>query len=170
MSQDALLKLRSSYPYKTFDNTGTVTSNSADAAITDAAANTGFKLIKNTNRIPYRPLALDILMPGVSAGGGITTTGGPTPVAIVFTCTFSSDGTNAVGGSIVSKSVSVTIASNAGTAPGQLYLLLPAFNYAYLKVAWATTMTGGSSPTTAWGLLDISYTQNIDSVAGTMIN
>jgi hypothetical protein len=168
--QDALLKLRSSYAYKTNDNTGTVTSNAADAAITDASANTGFKQIKWTNRIPYRPLVLEILMPGVSAGGGITTTGGPTPVAIVFTVTYSTDGTNAVGGSVVSKSVSVTIASNAGTAPGELYLLLGAVTYVYLKAAWVTTMTGGSTPTTAWGLLDISLIQNPSSIGGTMIN
>jgi hypothetical protein len=163
--QDALLILRAPYAYKTFDNLGTVTSTSASAAVS-ANGNTGFVAINNTNRIPRLGMALDITLPG-DANGQVTTTNSPTALGIIFTVTWSDDGTNTVGGSEVSKSVAITIASNVGTAPGQLRMALADFNHKYIKVAWATTVTGGSSPTYSLGVLGIALIQDVNAALAT---
>jgi hypothetical protein len=81
-------------------NYGAVASISADAAITDAAANTGYKALAEVLRNPYMPSGLFVDLPGVSLGGGMTTTGAPTSLKLTLTITFSDDGTNATGESI----------------------------------------------------------------------
>jgi hypothetical protein len=45
-------------------------------------------------RNPYMPTALFVDMPGVSLGGGMTTTNAPTSAKLTLTITFSDDGTN----------------------------------------------------------------------------
>jgi hypothetical protein len=134
---------------------GVVASISADAAITDTGANTGYKLLAEVLRNPVTPTGLLVLLPGVSLGGGMTTTGAPTAAKLTLTITFSDDGTNAAGESISVDVQSVTIASNAATLTTKNYVALPPHNHSYIKIAWATTFTAGTSPTAAWGPLGL---------------
>lgn len=168
--QDAALILYRGVTYNTYDHTDTITSNTPQAALTDSASNTGFKLVAGTGSpgFPLRGLWLVIDMPG-NASGQITTTGAPTDVRITFTLTFSDDGSTTVGETITSKTVIVTITANAGTAPGRLYMKLGWITHKYIKVAWATTFTAGTTPTAAWQNAHMALVQNADTLVGTDI-
>jgi hypothetical protein len=134
---------------------GVVASISADANITDAGANTGFKILAEVLKNPYTPTTLFVDMPGISLGGGMTTANAPTSLKLTLTITFSDDGTNPAGQTITADVQNVTITANAGTLVTKGYIILPPHNHSYMKVAWATTFTGGASPTAAWGPLGL---------------
>lgn len=136
-------------------NFGVVALIAADANITDAAANTGFKLLAEVLRNPLTPVPLFVAMPGISLAGGMTTTGAPTSLKLTLTITFSDDGSTTVGESITVDVQNITITSNAGVLVTKGYVALPPHNHAYMKVAWATTFVAGTSPTAAWGPLGL---------------
>jgi hypothetical protein len=136
-------------------NYGQVASIAADANITDAGANTGFKILAEVLRNPHMPIALFVDMPGISLGGGMTTANAPTNAALDLTLTFSDDGSATVGQSITARMQSVAITANAGVLVTRNFIFLPPVVHSYIKVAWATTFTGGASPTAAWGPLGL---------------
>lgn len=138
-------------------NYGQVQNLTADGAITDAGANTNFKVLAEAMRNPYTPTALFVDMPGVSGGGGMTTTatGTITAAKLTLTITFSDDGTNPVGQTITADVQNVAVTSNAGVVNTKGYIHLPPHNHGWMKVAWATSFTGGSAQTAAWGPLGL---------------
>jgi hypothetical protein len=148
-------------------NYGAVASISADAAITDTGANTGFKLLAEVLRNPYTPTVLFVDLPGVSLGGGMTTTGAPTSAKLTLTITFSDDGTNPVGESIAVDVQNVTVTANAATLTTRNFVPLPPHNHSYMKVAWATTFVAGTSPTAAWGPLGLYGMVSPSNLIGT---
>lgn len=148
-------------------NYGAVALISADANITNTGANTGYKSFGEGGRNPIiTPMALEVVMPGISLAGGMTTTGAPTAAALDLTLTFSDDGTNQVGQTITARVQNVTIASNAGVLVTRSFIRLPAVKHAYYKVAWASTLTGGTSPTAAWGPLGLYLVNQPDDLNG----
>jgi hypothetical protein len=148
-------------------NYGAVASISADAAITDAAANTGYKALAEVLRNPYMPSGLFVDLPGVSLGGGMTTTGAPTSLKLTLTITFSDDGTNATGESISVDVQNVTVTANAATLTTRNFVPLPSHKHGYIKVAWATTFVAGTSPTAAWGPLGLYGVVGPSNLIGT---
>lgn len=172
--QDYALILRKIKAIVTYDQYGVTTTQSADAAVTEAGftvPSSNYFTINNTNQIPYRGLFVVIDVPGVSFGGGFTTTGSPTAVNLGFTTTFSDDNTNPiVAAEMVSKQVVLSVTANAGTAPGRLYYPLPWLNHKGIKIVCAVTFTGGSAQTLALGPVGVALVQLGDfPVTGTLI-
>lgn len=150
-------------------NYGQVASISADAAITDTGANTGYFKLAEVMRNPYMPIALEVIMPGISLGGGMTTTatGTVTQAKLTLTITFSDDGTNPAGETITADVQVVAITTNAGVVVTKNYIHLPPHNHGWMKIAWATTFTGGSGQTAAWGPLGLYGVVGPSNLIGT---
>lgn len=152
----------------------TITAVSASANPTHAAGNTGYIELKNVERNPYHPMALEISFPGPFTPSGATGT-----AALTFTTTFSTDGVSGTGASHVSKTITFTAATGpvatvttpstfqTGQTQYVFYVKLPsvinptAGGLLYIRVAWATVLT--TITTMDYGKMNIALVPQIDS-------
>lgn len=158
---DLALVLRQGYATTKYDAYGVTSAVSAAGNVT-ADGNTGYvKIAPNGNPpgIPLKGMAVLFEVPG------ITTTGAPTALNLTLTVTFSDDGSAQAGPTYTTPAKVISITSNAASS-NVYYFRIPVTPHAYIKVAWATTITGGSSPTYNYGSVNIALEPRADSMIG----
>lgn len=111
MPQDVKTIIRAGYAYNAIVWPGpTISAIAAAAALTQAAYDSGYIQLKNTNKLPFRGMALEI-----NTAGPYSSTGASGSCTLIFTVTFSADGSTALGDSHVSQALNFTFAATVGT-------------------------------------------------------
>lgn len=177
MAQEALTIIRPGYAYNQIVWPGpTVTAVAAAAALTHAAYDSGYFLLKQKAGIPFNGMYLVVSIPGP-----LSSTGATGSCTLTFTVTFSNDGSTVAGYSHVLAPINFTFASSVGTITntnGQgvatgtggttAYWRLPETRHAYIRVQAATaltTITGAN-----YGLVNIAVQDEVDTEANNAID
>lgn len=152
--QDIKTIIRAGYDYSKLTWPGpTVSTTTAAANLTNTAYDSGYIANAVASRIPYGGIFIAIDMPGPYSSTGATGSS-----VLVFTITFSDDGSTAVGGtspvSHLTRGITLTYASSVGsvtntnsygvalgTGGAVFFYRLPETRHPFVRIQGATTLT-----------------------------